>query len=291
MTAVPSIKRGQQRPATPYRRETRATRSIRLNTLKGLADLAEGLGYWRLWTLLGWAEVRQRYRRSTLGPLWLTISMAIQMFVMGVLISFLFQSDFSRTLPYVCAGIIFWTFFLGVLNDGAVSFASSAGFMLQVKRPLSLYLFQAIWRNVIMLGHNFVIFVVIAAIYRVFPSPTGLVLWILGFGLDVVCLTSIALFGALVSVRYRDFPMILQSSFQVLFWLTPLMFFPEQFGRRQYLLNFNPFTHLLALVRDPLLGHEASALNWICVAGMALVGWSFTILLYGRYRPRVVYWL
>ena len=52
---------------------------------KAIADISEGCQAWRLGLLLAWQDVKQRYRRSTLGPVWLTISMSIQIFVMGVL--------------------------------------------------------------------------------------------------------------------------------------------------------------------------------------------------------------
>lgn len=48
-----------------------------------MTDLRAGILEWRLWGLLGWQDIKQRYRRSTLGPLWLTVSTAVQMAVMG----------------------------------------------------------------------------------------------------------------------------------------------------------------------------------------------------------------
>ncbi len=42
-----------------------------------MLDLAEGLFKWRLWSLMGWQDIRQRYRRSILGPFWLTLSMGV----------------------------------------------------------------------------------------------------------------------------------------------------------------------------------------------------------------------
>ena len=40
-------------------------------------DLQEGVRDWRLSRLLAWQDIKQRYRRSTLGPLWLTLSSGI----------------------------------------------------------------------------------------------------------------------------------------------------------------------------------------------------------------------
>ena len=40
-------------------------------------DAVSALAAWRLWTMLAWEDIRQRYRRSVLGPLWITLSMAV----------------------------------------------------------------------------------------------------------------------------------------------------------------------------------------------------------------------
>ena len=37
-------------------------------------DLTRGYGQRQLWLHLGWQDIKQRYRRSTLGPLWITIA-------------------------------------------------------------------------------------------------------------------------------------------------------------------------------------------------------------------------
>lgn len=253
-------------------------------------DIEAGLLDWRLWNLLGWQDVKQRYRRSTLGPLWLTLSTAVQMLVMGMLGSFLFSAHYERFLPFVCAGIVFWTLFTSVINDGANAFVNSTSHLLQIRRAFTTFLMQTVWRNCIILGHNFVIYVAIAIWFLVKPSPS-IVLWPLGLFLDVVCISWMALVAGIVSARFRDIPMIIQTLFNVLFWLTPLMYFPSQLGPHEYIIEFNPFAHMLALAREPLLGQTPTLLNWGVVLGVAVLGWGATFLFFARFRARIVYWL
>ena len=42
--------------------------------LYALQDIADGLRRWELWLSLGYQDIRQRYRRSSVGPFWLTIN-------------------------------------------------------------------------------------------------------------------------------------------------------------------------------------------------------------------------
>ena len=259
--------------------------------LNAIDDLANTIVQWRLCHLLAWGDIKQRYRRSTLGPLWLSISMAVQMAVLGFLFTTLFRLPYQRYLPYVAAGLVFWGFIQGIINEGAGAILGSAGFIIQIKRPFTIYIAQTVWRNTIVLGHNFIIYIVIAIILKVSPSSTSIWLWPLGLLLDLLCLSWVALVAAVISVRYRDFPMILQNLFTALFWLTPIFYYPELLGNKQFLLDYNPFTHILALARDPLLGQTPPLKSWLVVLALTVLGWTFALAFFARFRSRIVYWL
>src|SRR5580692_7735728 len=63
------------------------------------ADIVTGVVLWRLWGRLGWNDILQRYRRSVLGPFWLTASMAIMVVSLGVIYAELFNQPIDDFLP------------------------------------------------------------------------------------------------------------------------------------------------------------------------------------------------
>jgi ABC-type polysaccharide/polyol phosphate export permease len=69
------------------------------------------------------------------------------------------------------------------------------------------------------------------------------------------------------------------------------MYFPEQLGSKRYLADYNPFTHLLALLRDPLLGRAPTLNDWLIVLGVTIIGWVTAFLFFARFRVRIAYWL
>jgi lipopolysaccharide transport system permease protein len=253
-------------------------------------DLHDGIFAWRLSQFLAWQDIKQRYRRSTLGPIWLTLSFGIQIVTMGFLSAALFGSTISKSVPYVCAGMLFWSLITQMINDGAVLYVSSARYITQIKSPLTLFLMQVIWRNVIVAGHNVMIYVLIAAIFVVVPGPSFL-LWLPGLALVLICLSWMALVAAVISARYRDIPVMIQNILMILFWLTPLIYFPEQLHRHRYIADYNPLTHMIALVREPLLGGAPTLNDWLVVSAIAVFGWVGTFLFFARFRARIVYWL
>jgi len=262
----------------------------RRQVVAAVKDMHAGIFDWRLWSLLAWQDIKQRYRRSTLGPLWLTLSTAVQMFVMGTLGGFLFHTSYDRYLPFICAGFLFWGLMTSVINDSALVFITSVSHLTQIHRPLTTFLMQVIWRNIIIMGHNVIIYVIIAAWFGVSPN-ISILLWPVGFLLVVASVSWMGLVAGIVSARYRDIPMIIQSVFNILFWLTPLVYYPEQLGERRYIVEDNPFTHMLALLRDPLLGQTPSQADWLIVALLAVGGWTATFFFLARFRARIVYWL
>ena len=58
-----------------------------------------------------------------------------------------------------------------------------------------------------------------------------------------------------------------------------------------FLVEFNPLYHLIAIVREPMLGKAPEPLNWIIVLLITLIGWLVAVRVLTRFRHRIVYWL
>ena len=258
-------------------------------TALALQDVVKGACAFRLWGMLGWQDVRQRYRRSTLGPFWLTISMGALVGGLGVLYAGLFRMDVADYLPFVAAGLIIWGLLSGLITEGCAAFIGAEGIIKQVNLPLSVHVYRVVWRNLIVFAHNVAIYVAAAVIFSIQPGWTGLLVLP---GLALLCLNGVwmgLLFG-LVSARFRDVPQIVASVVQVAFFLTPIIWKPELLPDRAFLLDLNPFFHLVELVRAPSLGQAPGLVSWLAAAGITLGGWLVTLLMYRRYRWRIAYW-
>lgn len=261
----------------------------RVQAVRAKDDIVTSVRRWRVWHLLAWQEIKQRYRRSTFGPFWLTLSMGVQIAIMGVVVSLLFHQPFNRSLPYIASGVIFWSMMTGIINDGAMSFVGSVSWILQVNMPLGMYVLQRIWSNVIATGHNLAIFVVLMVVYQIF-SPT-LLLFVVALPLVVLSMAWAPLLLAVASTRFRDLPVIVTNSFGLLFWITPVVYQPEQLGRNRFLADYNPLTYMLALLRDPLLGEVPSGKALLAVVATGIVGWAIAFPFFARFRGRIAYWL
>ena len=76
----------------------------------GLKDVFDGVRVYSLVFMLGWHDVLQRYRRSTLGPFWLTISMGVMVASLGFVFGQVFKTPLKDYLPFLATGLILWNF-------------------------------------------------------------------------------------------------------------------------------------------------------------------------------------
>ena len=185
-----------------------------------LLDLAQGARAHHLWYLLAWQDIRRLYRRSVLGPFWLTVSMGALVGVLGTLYGMLFEVDSADYVPFLALGFIVWTLISGVITDGCKVFINAEGIIKQVGLPLSIHVYRLLWRHLLILFHNAAVFVVVAAVFAVWPGWTGLLALP---GLVLLCLNGIwaGLLLGIVSARFRDVPPIVTSVVRICFFVTP----------------------------------------------------------------------
>src|SRR5450631_910433 len=90
-----------------------------------VTDVIEGLADWPMWGRLGWQEVKRRYRRTAIGPLWSTLSLGIFIFVLGFVWANLWHQDVHVFLPFLSAGLLAWTLVTTIINESCSVFISA----------------------------------------------------------------------------------------------------------------------------------------------------------------------
>jgi ABC-2 type transport system permease protein len=263
-----------------------------------LADLRGGWAQRQLWGHLGWQDIKQRYRRSVLGPIWITISMAVTAIALGILYAGLFGNDLSVQLPYILVGFIVWGFMSGCILEGADVFIANEGLIKHLPSPLSVHVYRLVWRQTLLFGHNMIVYLVMLL---VFPQPLTwrVIAAVPAFALMMVNGVWVALLLGIVTTRFRDLNPITQSVVQLMFFLTPIVWIYEDLlnspnpaiAERARLAEFNPFLHFIEIIRRPLLGEDQLLRYWIVVLVITVVGWALTLFVVRRYRSRVSYWV
>jgi lipopolysaccharide transport system permease protein len=264
--------------------------SLAARNLLAMHDIADGLRLWHLAWTLGWLDIRLRYRGSILGPFWLTLSTAVMVGSLGVLYSTLFHIDVHEYLPFLALSQVLWAFLSTLVTEACTCFTQAEAMIRAVRMPLFLHALRLLVRNVLVLVHNVAVIVVVDIIFSVWPgwhamlALPGFVIW----GVDAL---AVALLLGAFCARFRDIGPIVGSVMTIAFFLTPVIWQPEQLGRHAWLLPFNPFYALLEIVRAPLLGHIPSAETWLAAALYSVVLCGASWALFVRARGRVSFWI
>jgi len=253
-------------------------------------DLYAGVRAWRVWTMLGWNDIRIRYRRSALGPLWITLSTTVFVITLGIIYSKIFHTDIHTYLPYIAVGFIVWGFISTTTMESCGAFTESESIIKQIQVPFSVFVLRVAWRNFIVLMHTIVLIVPIWIVFGIVPHLTTF-LAVPGMILVYINLVWLALIVALLSTRFRDVAQIVQVGLQITVFATPIMWPASSLGGNMIIADVNPAYHLIELVRAPLTGGTPATLSWIVGIGLALVGPAAAMLLFWRRSRRIVYWL
>ncbi len=267
--------------------KTETSRQVR--TRLSTQDIADSLKNWKLWSTLGWHDIRLRYRRSTLGPFWITISMAVLIYSLGMVYSFLFKADITSYFPHLACGILVWTFLSTITMEFVDSFIESSHFIKQLKLPYTTYILRNLTRNLIIFFHNLLAVLPLLIYYKVPVNPLaalgGLILFsTIGFFFG----TALAMLGS----RYRDIKQLVQSLLQMIFYLTPIMWMPSMLPDRfQIVIKLNPVQQMIQLIRAPLLGEFLSLYTLTYCLGLLVFGFALMVFLLIKGRHRIAFWV
>jgi ABC-type polysaccharide/polyol phosphate export permease len=253
-------------------------------------EFIEGFRARQLWGMLGWDDIRQRYRRSVLGPFWITLSMGVFILLLGIIYSRLFKIELATYLPYLSIGFIVWGFVSQTTNESCRAFQEGDRILKQIKLPYGVYVLRVVWRNVIVFLHTIVLFVPIAIYFGIEPT-WYIVLAVPGMLLVYVNQVWVSFVLAILSSRYRDVVQVITTVVQIAMFATPIMWVRESIGDTAWVADINPLFHLIELVRAPLLGHPPATLSWLVGIGTALVGTCVALALLARSSRRLVFWI
>jgi ABC-type polysaccharide/polyol phosphate export permease len=243
-----------------------------------------------LWPMLGWQDIKQRYRRSVLGPLWLTLSTGAMVSAMGPLYGKLLNQPIGDYFAHLAVGWVVWILIAGIINESCLAFVSAEGFIKQTKLPYTVYIVRLVWRNLIIFLHNLLIVALVLVFYQ--PSWTWQVL-LMPVGVLAIAVNGIwvGLLLGLLCARFRDIPQIVLSVVQVVFFLTPVMWKPDMLGRHVWAVAWNPLYYFVEIVRAPLLGTPMGAGMWLAVLAITVGGFAVTLAIFAPYRVRIAYWV
>jgi lipopolysaccharide transport system permease protein len=261
------------------------------STLKaGLEEIRLGLTSREQWLFMAVQDIKLRYRRSMIGPWWVTVSTGVMVMMLGFMWSHIFATNPENYLPFFAVGFVLWGWMSGQISDAAGGFFQFQGIIKQVKLPLPIFVLRLNVRQCIVLLHNSIII--------------ALVLLLVGHGFTLMSLIAIpnliliqlnlTLLSIVITIfctRYQDMTQVVNVGTQITFFFTPILWQVETLKGRTYMAEMNPVFHWIEMVRAPLLGHMPTLNNYLWSTASLILLSGLAAYCLGRYRSRIAYWL
>ena len=245
---------------------------------------------WRRWSSLAWYDILARYRRTFFGPFWIVLITSFTVLAIGYVYGALFKIDLKQFFPYVTVGLIVWMWISATITECCSAYISYRMILLNYLVSSEAIIIRIVARNFYIFLHNMVIIIAVLAIIG-FPSFLGIVKFILSIGLVTLLLFPIGIIVALICSRFRDLVPLIGSIFNMLFLITPIIWTTETLGSRAYIANLNPFTHVLNVIRNPLLSQEVPYISWYVVIGLFIISSIIAININRLYQHRMIFWI
>jgi ABC-type polysaccharide/polyol phosphate export permease len=240
---------------------------------------------------LAWSDVKARYRKSVLGPLWQVLGNLVGVLGLSIVWGNLLKENIPTFVPSLAIGLIIWQLVSASISEGTTVFYKEARLIRNMPMPPWFFIVRLICRHLINFAHNLLIVIGIM-IYFGTPLDVSILLFIPNLLLVVANLTWILFLVGFISTRFRDIEYAINSILPILFFVSPVIFRPDRLpeGMEKYLW-LNPLSYFIEVMRAPLLGHIADPFIYVILLTMLAVGSFFTYLFYQKYSKRMAFWV
>jgi ABC-type polysaccharide/polyol phosphate export permease len=260
-----------------------------LNT--AIKDARESIARLPVAFFFAWSDVKARYRRSVLGPLWMVITTAVGVVGLGFLWSVLFNVDKDVFIPSLTIGLVVWQFISGCIIEAPTTFVRQGNLIRNIKTPYLIFPVQLLLRQIINFAHNIIIVILVLIVF-----PPKIVDWtqllvIPGLILLIGNLFWMVTIAGILGARYRDLEQLIGAVMPMLFFLSPVIYRPAQLGVSQYIAWLNPLAYLISLVRDPMQGTVPAQFIYVVSALMMVIGIIMTMILLNKKQGRIAFWV
>ncbi len=263
-----------------------------MNVFAKLAsDNVTALRNWRVWWHLGMADVRNKFAKSAVGPIWILLNLALWVGGIGLIYGTLFNQKLETYLPFLAIGFVVWTYLTQTITEGGNAFVFAEGYIKQFTYPKQIYILRVLVNASVPLMIGVGIFFVVMLIMG---RSLGVgMLWALpGFVLLLIATYLHATIMAYASARFRDLPHGMTALLQVLFFVTPVFFTIGTLKDRglDFVYKYNPLYYLIEVVRHPLTELQAAPIEVYTATGV-YIGLLLLIALFvtARLDKRIVY--
>ncbi|MEE8393990.1 MAG: ABC transporter permease, partial [Rhodospirillales bacterium] len=212
-----------------------------------------------------WVDIRNLFARTRLGTLWNSIGLFIIIAAIGVFFGAILKGEltgYGEYIPFLATGILVWAFLSVTINESCSVFGTRAQVLRHTAYPFAATPLILMLKNLFILVQNMFLAMIVYVLFF-WSVEIDFLSLLPGLFLVAVNVLWISLLAAIACTRFRDLPQLVSGTLHLGFFLTPIIWQEHFLGRYIFLVELNPFYHLVSLVRLPLLGIATPTATWV----------------------------
>ena len=206
-------------------------------------------------------DLKNSYKQTILGPLWIVINPFLSTFVFTVIFGVIanISTDGIPQFLFYMSGNILWSFFSSCLNRSSSTFLSNARMFGKVYFPRLVMPISGILYNSVTFIVQFAMYFILILIYmfsgaNIHPNALALLLPILLLQTALLG-TAIGLIITSVTTKYRDLNILVSFGVSLWMYLTPVVYPISQVPEKlRTILFLNPVAPIVETLRYAFLG-------------------------------------
>ena len=221
-------------------------------------------------------DLKNVYKQTVLGPLWIVINPFLSPFVFTVIFGIIANNstDGIPQFLFYMSGNILWSYFSNCFNRASSTFLSNARIFGKVYFPRLVMPLSGIIYNSITFLVQFVMFAILVAVYAFTGAnvhPNLLVLALPVILIHIAFLgTGTGLIISSLTTKYRDLNVLVSFGLTLWMYLTPVVYpvsqIPESY---RWIMLLNPVAPIVETFRFTFLG--SGSFEWIYLLISAVV--------------------
>ena len=256
-----------------------------------LSDIHAGWTLRKSWWALSRQAIKVSYRRTTLGPLWITLQQIAFIVGISLLYSQLFKVKSADMVPLVAFGITFWGFLTSCITGAASDFIQNSQSIKSTTLPISFYIFASVSQQFLIFLHSAIVLIPLAFLINSTPRFICFITVPVAVFCAVLNAFSLGLWLGPLSARYRDISASIPIIIQLAMFLSPIFWSPTLLGGRDWIVNYNPIAWMIETFRAPILGGDMRIDLWVRLAIFTCLNLALGITVMHRVRDKITYWI
>lgn len=257
---------------------------------ESINDFKEGIRAIPTCSHIAWNEIKVRYRGSTLGPFWISLSTIIQLVILGILYPRVFGVSNEQYIPWLIVSIVVWQVISVYIADACSTLQTGRNIYLNQRVPYSFFFFKQMISSLIVFAHQFPLILVASIFFDINIHPLNLLQFLFGLFITLYFCFTLGVVISIISAKYKDVSQIIANFLNILFLITPIIWIPDLMKNVGNIIYFNPFYYFLEFMRAPLLNRIISQEMWFVGFYILFIQSLLSLYALAFARKRIALW-